>query len=485
MTRYRGAAINRMNVFMGFGGESADSALLPELAMLRQRSRDMFRNNPMAAAIINALVKNVVGKGITPQSRIDWRSLGITKEAAKAIARRAELNFSEHCRSMDFSDRLTLRKQQRLIFRTTCESGEKLAIRRWVEPSERRWARYASCWQILEPDCLLTPADMMTSENIRAGVEFGDRGQPTHYWIAKRHPGDIEKLFSLKETAFQRIPAYDETGMPLVLHRYDHYRPGQSRGVPILSTIVDTLMKADQYLDVELAEGPLGDYGTQQTIGPDGTTSFDRAVKLEPASVLQLGPGETVQSHLPNRPNTALGPFLDYCQKIAGAVLNLPREIFTHDWSQTTYTSGRMSLLDFWDFADILRADEAEDFYQPTWEMSFYEQMQRGDLPPLRGFDRNRAAWTKAQWIPPARIWVDPEKDANSKVTAMENDMATLQNTADELSEDWEDLMEQRHEERMRRIEYQGREMLRQIELKLVPDPSQPTPAAQGEPANA
>ncbi len=48
-------------------GTSADSALINNLDLLRNGSRDLSRNNPWAAKALSVIESNVVGTGITAQ----------------------------------------------------------------------------------------------------------------------------------------------------------------------------------------------------------------------------------------------------------------------------------------------------------------------------------------------------------------------------------------------------------------------------------
>ena len=50
---------------------SADNVTLPDLPELRQRSRDLLRNAPLACGAVSTVVTNVVGTGLKVQSHLD------------------------------------------------------------------------------------------------------------------------------------------------------------------------------------------------------------------------------------------------------------------------------------------------------------------------------------------------------------------------------------------------------------------------------
>ncbi len=76
---------------------SADQVTLPDLPALRERSRDLIRNAPLATGAINTVVTNVVGTGLKVQSRMDRDVLkgvlGDSEEDFEAFERAAEREF--------------------------------------------------------------------------------------------------------------------------------------------------------------------------------------------------------------------------------------------------------------------------------------------------------------------------------------------------------------------------------------------------------
>ena len=65
---YHGANKSRRSLSgWSVGGGDADADLLPELDDLRQRSRDLYRNNSIGGAAINTATTSVVGTGLSLQ----------------------------------------------------------------------------------------------------------------------------------------------------------------------------------------------------------------------------------------------------------------------------------------------------------------------------------------------------------------------------------------------------------------------------------
>src|SRR5690606_38585483 len=74
-------------------GQSADSDILPDLPELRDRSRDLVRNEPIAAGAVGGAVTSVVGTGLALQSRVDHEVLRMTEEQAEDWQKQTEREF--------------------------------------------------------------------------------------------------------------------------------------------------------------------------------------------------------------------------------------------------------------------------------------------------------------------------------------------------------------------------------------------------------
>ncbi len=61
---------------------TADDTLLPDSQTLRDRSRDLIRNTPLATGAVNTVVQNVVGGGLLLQARPEWEALGMSEDQA-------------------------------------------------------------------------------------------------------------------------------------------------------------------------------------------------------------------------------------------------------------------------------------------------------------------------------------------------------------------------------------------------------------------
>ncbi|MCD4727947.1 MAG: phage portal protein [Pirellulales bacterium] len=87
---YKGAKKRRPHEKWLPGGGSADEDLLVDLPDLRERSRDLNRNNGIASGATDTVVTNVVGSGIKPQSQVNAERLGISRDEALEVQQQME-----------------------------------------------------------------------------------------------------------------------------------------------------------------------------------------------------------------------------------------------------------------------------------------------------------------------------------------------------------------------------------------------------------
>lgn len=172
---YRGATKDRLKSSWLPGGGSANQDLLPELPDLRERSRDLNRNDGHTSGITGTVVTNTVGTGIKPQSRIDRERLGVDEELALEFQRKAERNWQRWIPFADAAERMNFYEIQQLVDREILENGEVILLPLMLTDENRP---YKLVLEIIEADRLATPSNKRSDKSTRDGVQIGERGEP-------------------------------------------------------------------------------------------------------------------------------------------------------------------------------------------------------------------------------------------------------------------------------------------------------------------
>lgn len=437
-------------------GTSADMDLGPELDTLVARARDADRNNGVARSGINTIIDNVVGSGLRLSARPNYLALGRTKDWAVTWAQQAESLFhawwwSTACHAGDTQNGDQILEQS---MRAVLMNGDALALPLWIP---ERGDGYATKLQTVEADRLCNPDGRSDGDYLRSGVEFDAYGMPVAYNIRSRAPGDSFAMSTMP--VWVRVPRKTPFGRLRVIHYFDQERSGQSRGKPILTAVMSHFKQADRYVQAELMaavvngmvaatiETPLDQESIIELFSKDAAAytkaRAEHAVRLEGGAMLPLFPGDTMNAFLPQRPAAQFGAFLENVFRIVAVGLDMPYELLLKDFSKTTYSSARASMLEAWRSFNRRRDRLGTGFMDPIYGLFIEEMVDAGriDAPD---FYANRAAYLRCRWIGPGKGWVDPVKEAQAAQIRMDGFVSTLEDECAEQGKDWREVLEQR-----------------------------------------
>lgn len=448
--------------WMPWGG-SADADMAVDRRHLRNRSRDLSRNNPLARGAVNNVVTSAVGTGLALRARLDARAVGMTPDAAQELQRNIEREFRLWCEDPDMCDAertLDFYQLQALAFRSALDSGDIFAALPMVP---RVGLPYDLKVHLIEADRVVNKDYAPDSEQLFGGIQHDRFGAPIQYHVMQTHPGALNP----NGYKWDVLPAFGtRTGRRNVVHMFDKLRPGQGRGVPYLAPVIETLRQLGEYTDGELRAALVSslftvfvksENGMGLDPGPTGAGSTTQPqtgdlMRLGSGGIVELAPGDDISTANPGRPNPAFDPFVTAMLRQIGAALEQPFEVLVKHFS-TSYSASRAALLEAWRFYKGRRAWMATMFCHPIYEAWMDEAVARGRIQAPGYFDDQslRAAFLRSEWIGDAPGQLDPLKE----VTATEKRLALLLSTySDETTalngQDFDDNLQRRSvEERM------------------------------------
>lgn len=452
---HRGARRDRPNENWLTRQVSADAAILDDLAILRDRSRDLISNNPIASAIHRAIVDNVVGTGMRPQARIDAEALGIPKETAELVAASAEAAWDRAAPYLDVGMRTDAYGLQRIVAQALIADGESFALPRMVSEPNRP---VETAVDVIEGDRVDTPPGVV-GDNLRNGIVLGKRRQPVAYWIADEHPGDVWlSTAAAKEIKWRKVRTFDEFGRRNVIHVYRVERPGQTRGRPLLAPVMDEIAEFGRYTEAERVAARAAACITYIVTAADpwltanaGATETDpdgrRIEELVPGTIPYLGPGQSIVPFNPQRPGNTFEPYVYAMLRQIGAGIGLPLELVLLDFSKTNYSSARSAILEARRFFTQMQRLVIDRLCQPLWDAVLEEAWLTGRLPGVADFYGMRDLWTRCDWIAPGWGWVDPVKEIQASRDAIDGNLSTLAEECAAQGRDWQAVMRQRKRE--------------------------------------
>lgn len=438
---YVGASYRDSLAYFQPGTGDADSDSIDDLPTLRARSRDLVRNSPVAGGAIETDVTHVIGTGLTMQSRIDHKALGITEEAAREWQSNTERLFSMWA-SSEFSDAFgdqNFYELQDLAYRAGRESGDSFAV--LVQKERPSWP-FVLALQIIEADRCSNPDNRADTDQLTAGKERAADGEVVAFHFADRHPGS---RFVRGKTTWTRVEARGaKSGRRNVLHLMQKRRPGQSRGIPALAPIIETVKQLTRYslaevdaavssavnavftkMDHEAFADTFDDKAQKDII--DRAMSWDGSLDGSKGRAINLLPGEEVTSPTPGRPNPNFDAFFNAVLQQIGMALDIPHEVLTKRF-QSSYSAARAALLAFWRTVKIRRFWFASKFCQPVYEEWLADAVADGMIaaPGFFADPLVRHAWSGAQWAGDGPGALNPRDEAEASKVRMEIGLTSL-----------------------------------------------------------
>jgi lambda family phage portal protein len=463
---------------------SPDADNNPDLQKLRDRSRDLVRNTPIATGAVLTVVQNAIGSGLTLMARPDSVALKMSDDQAQKWKDTVESEFRlwAESKSCDITEQTNFYGLQSLAFRSCLESGDTIALLPMITDNKNP---YTLKVQLVEADRLANPRDIPDIEGeTYAGIKTNENtGAPQTYWIRKFHPGSFKGMSDWTATGIAaRGPL---TGRKNVIHVFDRTRPGQSRGVPYLAPVIESLKQLDRYTEAEIMAAVVnamltvfietanatGLENSPELISQTGINP-NNEIMLGSGTIVDLAPGEKQSAVTPSRPNAQFDPFVIAILRQIGVALGLPFEILVKHFT-ASYSAARAALLEAWRFFRLKREFMAQQFCDPIYEAWMEEAISLGRInaPGFFADPAIRLAYLQCDWVGDAQGAIDPLKEAQAAQARVEGHFSTrAEETLSMSGGVWENKVKQMGKEQ---------ELLKKYGL------AQPEPLPPGEAAGA
>jgi lambda family phage portal protein len=422
-TGYEGAARGRRTDNWKTTGRDANAEIAPAMTLLRNRSRDLRRNNPYAESAMSSIIDNTVGFGIKPKP----------KGRNKTITKRANELWKQHCEtlSVDYDGKHNIYGLEALAIGTIVESGAVLVRRYLLSTSEmkRLGAALPFQIQILEPDYIDHTRHGLQQDgsiDIR-GIRFDPRGGVRGYWLYDRHPGS--ELMRTKTTS-SFVPARD------ILHVYRMDRPGQVHGVPWAAPVLVRMRNFDEVEDAYIEREKIAACFAVFFTGLDSETSQKKiqlAERIEPGMIDFAPPGTSVEFADPPGVN-GYKDFASVNLHAIAAGFGVPYEELVGDLEGVNFSSGRMGWqkyqrrIERWQWQMFIPG-----FCDGVWSW-FDSSMQ---------FTGATSEPCSVTWVPPRRMMINPKEEIAAIKDEIRNGLTTWPQAVTERGYDAEEQAEE------------------------------------------
>ena len=436
---YAGANSGRLYGDFVASSFSSDSELKNALPVLRNRSRDLARNNEYAKRFLNLIKTNVVGeKGFNTQVRA--RNEDRTLDASgNAIVENAFASWGK-VGNADVTGRLSWLDCQRIAAETLARDGEV-----FIKKIRNRRFKNNFTLQFIEADLIDDQKNGRNEKNnneIRMGVELDDFHRPVAYYVLTSHPND--SFFTApRAREHVRVPA-DE-----IIHLFMPTRTHQTRGEPFMSPAITGLKMLDGFAEASLVAARaaaskfavLTSPSGEDFVGDDETEQDVPVVDFEPASIFQLPEGQDLKLIDPNHPTTTFEGFQTAILRGIASGLNVSYTSLSNDLTGVSYSSIRQGTIEERDHYKMLQSFLIEHFCEPVFRAWLENTMTAGDVPlPIDKYDKFA---DNVVFRGRGFAWVDPQREINANIQAVNNGMVSLSDVAANYGRDVEDVFSQ------------------------------------------
>ncbi len=411
---YAAAEISRVTSGARASAGDANAEISIAGSTMRNRARQLMRDNGYGRRAVSALVTGVVGYGIAAQA-----SEQAGKRARAAIAK-AWAKFEKQC---DYDQRGPLAALLSTAVRSMIVDGDALIVRMATRDGVK-----LRLLEIDHLDTLKRETQLQGGGFIVEGVEYDAAGQRAAYWLFPEHPGGLTNLQRATWRS-KRWPASD------VIHLFERQRPGQNKGATWLSAAVLDLFQLGQYQNAELirkhVESCFAAFITQPELptvanitgkqlrtGGALDGSGNLVEQVEPGMIHYLAPGSEVKFAEPST-NAGMSEHEKSILRKIAVGLDVPYEAISGDLSDVNYSSYRGARLAF-----KARIEEIQWLtvipvaMQGIWDWFIADAVVKGVI-------RDQSIGDDPSFTPPRFEATDPYKDTQAIVLQLRNGLMT------------------------------------------------------------
>lgn len=376
---------------------------------LRAGPRDLFRNFELCGWMVRRHLDSVARFGFRANSGDDARDEFLERKVD-------EWSSADRC---DATGRLTLAKLVRIVETLKLLSGDVLVVK-----------LATGHLQLIEADRIKNPPGKPDQPNLGAkatvdGVELDPNGRAIAYHVWKRTAVGMEYD--------RRVPAENAWHLAFI-HRYD-----QVRGFTPMTASLNRQRDTYECFEYAVAKAKLAQIFGVAIYSNDPETDDDANHDFTKGPVqLELEAGEKAEFLESKNPSAEFQSFIPMVIGVALKALDIPFSFF--DEAYTNYSGQRQGLLTYEESCKVKRQDLI-DFLNAWLRWRLTLAQLDGEL---EGHAPEEFAWV---WQSIGIPWIDPLKEREADVVAVESAMGSRQQLLQRRGDDFWQILDELAEE--------------------------------------
>jgi lambda family phage portal protein len=447
---YAAAQVNRLTQGWTTVSGSANTDIHRSLDAVRARSRKLANDDEYVRKWLNMVTTNVVGPtGFRFQARVYDKPGSPDTYANDAIeAAWAKWGKKGVC---DVTGRQSITGLQQLAIKAAARDGEFLIQ---IVRGTAAGNPFGLALQLLDVDRLATSLNKPAeggANAVRMGVEVNAYGRPVAYHLKTNHPGELYQATSgVRGDHYQRVDAKD------IIHEFVADRPEQVRGMPWAHAAMIRLNNLGGYeeaavIAARVGASKMGFFTTPDGQGEvvstgteDGTADGALTMDADPGVFQSLPEGVQFQPFNPDYPTAMYADFVKANLRGIASGLGVAYHALANDLEGVSFSSIRSGTLeerDVWMLIQEWFAQSFLDRVHQEWmqaALAFGQiGLPNGSTLPIAKLDKfTPHTWQGRRWE-----WVDPLKDIEADIAAINAGLKSPQSVAAKLGLDYEDLL--------------------------------------------
>jgi len=440
---WKAAKTDRLTADWLSGGGDINQELKSQLPIIRLRARELEQNSNLARSFFSLNETHIVGPNGFVTQVMGKKRDGKLDSVGNALAEREYRQWARRgvC---EITGKLSLQGCDRVSVRTTARDGESLIRLHDVQPTRRN--PWGFVIELLDPARLdhMLNVDLKNGNRIRLGVELNAAGRPVAYWLKK---GERVGWVHIRDE-HERVPAED------IIHWFEADRPEQLRGVSWLASAMLDIHQLSQYIETAIVAARYGASKMGWVVDKEGNghamdeadevdSNGDLIEEIEAGTIGHLSGDKTFVGFDPKYPHENFEPFTKTLKRDMAMGTGVSYHGLTGDLTDVNFSSIRSGTLEErerWKVKqDSYISAVKERIYLRWLENAVFHGRLGGVVSQEELIDRfSEHRHQGRRWS-----WVDPLKDIQAVIAAINAGLTSPQRVASEMGLDVEEVLEQ------------------------------------------
>ena len=447
---YKAAQNDRLVADWLSTGGDINQELKTQLPTLRSRSREAEQNSNLAQRYLSLCEIHVIGhEGFTLQVQGKNNQGELDSETNRHIEK--ELRAWGEAGICDAGGRHSLVGLCKMGVRSAARDGEMLWRLHDVQTSaDNPWGFVVESLDATRLDHLLNE-DLKNGNRIRLGVELSPSGRPVAYYLKT---GEQLGQFSAasRRDSHERVLAED------IIHWFEPERPEQLRAAPWMTSGLLTLHQIDATQEAAIIacragaskmgffQNTDGASADPHVLADEKDENGDLISEFDPGHMTALPKGWEFSGFDPRYPHEAYGEFMKVFYRELAVGWGVSYHALTGDLTDVNFSSIRSGTLEEREFWKVRQRSFSSQVLQRVYKRWLSAALMNGRFFKQRG-RTNEARFLEVygvhRWQGRRWPWVDPEKDINTVIKAINARLTSPQRAASELGVDVEEVLEE------------------------------------------